>query len=111
MATLALDILIYIISNLAHFSSVERKKKLSALNSILHKNILQVWRGKKDILRWRKLRESVPSRPNLKECLKEILQTERKWLQNGRNNNAVGKKKKKGKERVNLIDYPSSHGF
>ena len=47
----------------------------------------------------KQLRESVPSRPNPKECLKEILQRERKWLQNGRNNNAVGKKKKKKKAR------------
>lgn len=49
------------------------KEKLLTNNSTSNENVLQKWWGNKDILRGRKIRKFIASRPFLKEMIKEAL--------------------------------------
>lgn len=55
------------------------KEELLMENSKSTENILQEWWRNKDILRGRKLRKFITSRPALKEMIKEVPQAKEKW--------------------------------
>lgn len=59
---------------------VLKEKSLLTENCTSSENILQEWWGNKDILRGRKLRKFIASRPSLKEMIKEVLQAKGKWF-------------------------------